>query len=42
MLNRNTSQSRFALAVGSALAVSILIVVASLLAASEHIPAYLG
>jgi hypothetical protein len=41
MLNRNHSDRRFALAVGSALAVSLLIAVASLVQAASHASAYL-
>jgi|APDOM4702015248_1054824.scaffolds.fasta_scaffold69309_1 hypothetical protein len=41
MLNRNLSSHRFALAVGSALVVSILVVVASLVSATVSVPAYL-
>jgi hypothetical protein len=42
MLNRNHSDSRFALAIGSALVASILIVVASLVQASASVPIYLS
>ena len=42
MWNRNLSPHRYALAVGSALAVSLLIVIASLVSATAHVPVYLG
>jgi hypothetical protein len=41
MLNRNLASHRFALAIGSALAASILVVAASLVMAASHVPAYL-
>ena len=41
MLNRNHASNRFALAIGSALAASILVVVASLMMAASNVPAYL-
>ncbi len=41
MMHTTHSRNRFALAVGSALAISLLIVVASLLSAAAHIAAYL-
>lgn len=42
MLNRNHSSHRYAVAIGAALVVSILVVVASLVQAASHMPAYLS
>ena len=42
MLNRNHSSHRYALAIGTALVASILVVVASLVQAASHMPAYLS
>lgn len=42
MLNRNHSSHRYAVAIGTALVVSILVVVASLVQAASHMPAYLS
>jgi hypothetical protein len=42
MLNRNHPPHRFAFGIGAGLAVSLLIVIASLVSAASHIPAYLS
>ena len=42
MLNRNHSSHRYAWAIGTALAASILVVVATLVQAASHMPAYLS
>jgi hypothetical protein len=42
MLNRNHAPHRFALGIGTALVVSLLIVIASLVSAAAHVPAYLS
>ena len=42
MLNRNHAPHRFAFGVGAARAVSLLIVIASLVSAAAHVPAYLS
>jgi len=42
MFNRKHASNRFALAIGSALAASILLVVASLVMAASNVPAYLS
>lgn len=41
MLNRNLTRHRYALAVGSALVASVLLVVASLVSATANTPFYL-
>jgi len=41
MFKRKHTSNRYALAVGSALAASILVVIASLVMAASHVPAYL-
>jgi hypothetical protein len=42
MLNRNHSSHRYAWAIGTALVASLLVVVASLVQAASHVPAYLS
>ena len=42
MLNRNHLPHRYALGIGTALVVSLLMVIGSLVAATAHIPAYLS